>query len=120
MRFGEFVRELRARRRTTLREFCLAHGYDASNWSKMERGELPPTRDQGDLHTMATQLGLKANSDDWHRFHDLASLERGTVPEDLRSDAEVVELLPLFFRTLRGKKHNEAELDRVINFLRKR
>jgi len=120
MRFGEFVRGLRAHKRITLREFCQANGFDPSNWSKMERGDLAPTQDPDGLETIALQLGLKKGSHDWSVFFDLAALERGRIPEDLRTDKEVTEMLPLFFRTLRGKPHTEEELDRVINFLRKR
>jgi transcriptional regulator with XRE-family HTH domain len=120
MRFGEIVRSLRAQERITLREFCLKNGYDPSNWSKMERGELPPPQDAEGLETMALQLGLKKGSQEWTTLFDAAALERGRIPEDLRTDEEIAELLPLFFRTLRGNPHTEEELDRVIKFLRKR
>jgi transcriptional regulator with XRE-family HTH domain len=120
MRFGEIVRGLRAQERITLREFCLKNGYDPSNWSKMERGELPPPQDTVSLETMAHQLGLKRDTQAWTALFDAAALERGRIPEDIRTDEEVVEILPLFFRTLRGKQHTEEELDRVIKFLRKR
>ena len=51
--FGEFVRQIRERRRLGLREFCLEHGHDSSNWSKVERGVLPPPRDEEILRTWA-------------------------------------------------------------------
>ena len=59
MKFGEFVRGLRARKRMKLREFCLKYGHDPSNWSKVERGELAPPSDRKLLEAWAKQLGVK-------------------------------------------------------------
>jgi hypothetical protein len=86
----------------------------------MERGELPPPSTEEDLAKLAKQLGLRNETKEWKDFFDLASLERGRIPPDLRSDAEVVKMLPLFFRTLRGQKNNAEELDKVVKFLRRR
>ncbi len=120
MKFGEFVRELRSRRRITLRQFCLTNGHDPSNWSKIERGELPPPENSETLEEYAKQLGLKKGTDDWLLFFDLAFREKGKIPSDLLNDEELVNTLPLFFRTFRGQKPTEEELDKMIELLRKR
>lgn len=120
MKFGEFVRELRSRERMKLREFCQKYGHDPSNWSKMERGDLPPSEFRATLETWAGQLNVKKGSDDWYKFFDLAFQERGKIPDDLLSDKELVEALPLFFRTLRGQKPSEEDLNKVIDLLRSR
>ena len=120
MKFGEFVRELRGEKRVKLREFCLKYGHDPSNWSKMERGDLPPSEYRATLELWADQLGLKKGSDNWYKFFDLAFQERGKIPDDLLSDEELSQALPLFFRTLRGKKPSEKELDKMIDLLRQR
>jgi len=67
----------------------------------------------------ASQLGLKKGSDDWIEFFDLASSCRGQLPEDLLNDAQVVERLPLIFRTIRGKKISEKTLDKFIDKIRR-
>ncbi len=118
MTFGEFVRELRARKRLKLREFCLTYGHDPSNWSKMERGDLPPSPERLTLETWASQLGLGKGTDDWFHFFDLAFADRGKIPEDLLSNEELVDALPLFFRTFRGRKPTEEELDKIVELLR--
>lgn len=120
MNFGQFVRQLRANRKMTLRRFCQTYGHDPSNWSKMERGDLPPTEKRETLEEWAKQLGLKKASDDWYRFFDLAMLEKGKIPDDLRSDEELVAALPLFFRTLRGQKNSTDELHRIVKLLREK
>lgn len=38
MTFGNLVKDLRIAQKKTLRQFCLDHGHDPSNWSKLERG----------------------------------------------------------------------------------
>lgn len=120
MTFGEFARQLRARKRITLREFCLTNGHDPSNWSKIERGELPPPENPQTLEALAIQLGLAKGTDDWMLFLDLAFQDRGKIPSDLLTDDELVNALPLFYRTFRGRKPTDEELDKMIELLRKR
>jgi hypothetical protein len=119
MTFGSYVKELRKNRRLGLREFCILHGHDPSNWSKMERGVLPPPKNQETLETWATQLGIERGSTEWYRFFDLASLEQGKIPQDILSDKELMEKLPLFFRTLRGEKPTEEDLKKLMELIRK-
>lgn len=118
--FGTFIKELRARRRLGLREFCLEHGHDPSNWSKIEREVLSPPRDQEILGTWAKQLGLKEGSDDWLKFFDYAAVDAGRIPDHVLKDEELVARLPAFFRTLSGQKPSEEELDNLIKLLRER
>jgi transcriptional regulator with XRE-family HTH domain len=118
--FGNFIKELRARRRLGLREFCLEHGHDPSNWSKIEREVLPPPRDGDTLRTWARQLGLKQGSDDWLRFFDYAAVDAGRIPDYVLKDEELVQKLPAFFRTLSGNKPTGEELENLIKLLRER
>jgi transcriptional regulator with XRE-family HTH domain len=117
--FGEFVKSLRVQRGKTLREFCLAGGRDPSNWSKMERGLLPPPQEQETLEKMAMDLGLKRGGTDWMHFFDLAAAEAGKIPSDLMDDSDLVQRLPLFFRTLRGQKPTPKEMRTLAELLRR-
>lgn len=119
MRFGEFVRELRTRKRFKLREFCEQFGHDASNWSKLERGDLPPSENPDTLKEYAKQLGLKQGSDDWYRFFDLAAQEKGKIPADILANKNLASALPIFFRTIRGQKPTEEEMDRLIEIIKR-
>jgi len=74
--FGTFTKEMRTRQQLGLREFCLEHGHDPSNWSKIEREVLQPPRDERTLRPRARQLGLKPSSDDWLKFFDYAARDR--------------------------------------------
>lgn len=118
--FGTFIKELRARQRLGLREFCLEHGHDPSNWSKIEREVLQPPRDEETLRAWAKQLGLKPGSDDWLKFFDYAAVDAGRIPDRILKDEELVEKLPAFFRTLSGNKPSDEELDNLIKLLRER
>jgi transcriptional regulator with XRE-family HTH domain len=118
--FGAFIKELRARRRLGLREFCLEHGHDPSNWSKIEREVLAPPRDEDTLRQWAKQLGIQEGSRDWLRFFDCAAVDAGRIPDYVLKDAELVQRLPAFFRTLSGSKPSEEELENLIKLLRER
>ena len=100
--FGPFLKEQRTLKRITLREFCkLANAADPGNISKLERGIWPPPQDREILERYAKALKIEKASDDWFKFFDLAAVDRGIIPQDIMSDAEVVKMLPVFFRTLR-------------------
>jgi len=116
--FGTFIKELRAKQRLGLREFCQEHGHDPSNWSKIEREVLSPPRDEETLRTWAKQLGLKPGSDDWHKFHDYAAVDAGRIPDHLLEDKELAAHLPVFFRTLSGQKPSREDLEKLLKLIR--
>ena len=116
--FGTYVKELRARQRLGLREFCLEHGHDPSNWSKIERGVLAPPRGEDTLRQWAMQLGLKPNTDDWLKFFDYAAVDAGRIPDYVLKDEELLGKLPVFFRTLSGQKPSREDLDKLIEIIR--
>ena len=118
--FGTFIKELRARKRLGLREFCLEHGHDPSNWSKIEREVLSPPRDEETLRKWAKQLGLKEGTDDWHKFHDYAAVDAGRIPDHVMQDEELLAKLPAFFRTISGNRPSRTELENLVKLLRER
>ena len=115
--FGEFVKELRAKQRIGLREFCLKHGHDPSNWSKIEREVFAPPRDEETLRAWAKQLGLKQGSEDWLKFFDYAAVDAGRIPEYVLKDEELVAQLPVFFRTLSGQKPAREDLEKLLEII---
>jgi len=111
--FGEFFKAKRMELGKTLRQFCLDNDLDPGNVSKLERGYLsPPQHDK--LTAYAKLLKLKKGTDEWYQFFDLAAAESGKIPKDLLNDEEVVQELPVLFRTLRGEKISEENLDKLI------
>lgn len=117
--FGEFIKRRRISKRLTLREFCRRINIDASNWSKVERGLLPPPQDEDKLKEIAHLLDIPINSEPWEEMIDKASIDSGLIPKDILSDKEIVDSLPMFFRTIRSDKPSPEELDVLINLLRK-
>lgn len=118
-RFGNLLESFRKEHRITLREFCRRADADPGNISKMERGVWPPPQDHEILERYAKALGIKAGTDDWYKFFDYAAADRGIVPQDLMEDTEVVKMLPVFFRTLRGQKPTESEMRSLVDKIRK-
>ena len=118
--FGTFIKELRAKRRLGLREFCLEHGHDPSNWSKIEREVSPPPKDEDTLRKWAKQLGLKDGSEDWHKFHDYAAVDAGRIPDHVLKDEELLAKLPALFRTISGGMPSRTRLENLMRLLRER
>lgn len=117
--FGEYFGVLRRRTDRSLREFCELHGFDPGNVSKMERGKLAPPRGTEKLTEYATALGIEPGGDEWYQFFDLAAASRGEIPSDLLEDEDVVNQLPVLFRTLRGERVPEEELHKLLEMIRR-
>ena len=110
--FANFIREKRVAVGLTLREFCRLSGFDASNWSKVERGLLAPPQSKKVLTEIAVILKIKDGSQEYKEMLDLAALS--SIPEGL-IESEILEQLPVFFRTVRGEKPTEEELKTLLN-----
>lgn len=117
--FGEFFKNLRKKKRITLREFCIRASADPANISRLERGAMPPPQDTDILERYAKALDIKVGSNDWYTFFDLAATNRGIIPKDLMADHEIVKMLPAFFRTLRGQKPTEEEMRKLADKIRR-
>ncbi len=116
--FGEYVRDRRLERNLTLREFCRMIDEDPSNWSKVERGILPPPQSIEKLNSIARVLRLKKGGEDYLELLDGAAISRGKIPKDLLSDKSVIGLLPAFLRTIGSVKPTKEEIMKLINRLK--
>ncbi len=117
--FGEYFKACRIKTGVTLRAFCEEHVLDPGNMSRLERGVQPPPQSEAKLAKHANALRLRCGSDEWYEFFDLAAAERGRIPKDVLSDKEVVDKLPVVFRTLRAKKVSRKHLDDLVKMIRK-
>ena len=114
--FGEFVKNFRIQKSITLREFCRLNNLDPSNWSKIERGLLPPPKSKEVLNEIAKSLKMSVGSEEYNTLFDLAAISH--IPKELLSDQSAVEKLPVFFRTLRGEKPTRDELEQVLKIIK--
>lgn len=110
--FGDFVKNRRKELNLTLRSFCLEVGVDPGNFSKIERGILPPPKDRETLEKWAKVLQLE-EPEKSREFHDLAAIGKGRIPEDVMSDRELAQALPLIFRTIRGDKITDEQFEKM-------
>lgn len=117
--FGELFKRLRIESRQTLRQFCLKHGLDPGNISKLERGKLAPPQSREKLQEYARALGIEEGTGEWFEFFDRAAACSGQIPEDILSDEKLVERLPLVFRTLRGEKLSEEQMEELMETIRR-
>lgn len=114
--FGAFIKSLRIKNSLTLREFCRITKLDPSNWSKIERGILPPPKSKQVLEGIARILNLQEGSEDINTLFDLAIISY--IPSELIGNQKVVDKLPVFFRTIRGEKPTRKELEQLIKILK--
>ena len=115
---GDDLKRLRIGMGMSLRDVCKIVNYDASNWSKIERGVLSPPDDIKTLTNWAKALGLKTKQE-LQGFLDDAMIAQGIIPQDILSQINSVNLLPAFFRTVRGGKPSKAEIDKLIELIRR-
>jgi transcriptional regulator with XRE-family HTH domain len=99
--FGKYLKELRAKKGLTLREFCRLANLDPSNWSKVERGMLPPPKSSRVMTDIASVLLIEKGTEEWNELFDLAAI--GHIPTQLLSSPEVSDNLTVFFRAARGE-----------------
>ncbi len=97
--FGAFFRARRKALGLSLAEFCRRHKFDKGNISRLERGLVPPPRDQKLLESYAKTLKLD-DANDKRMFFDLADASR-------LKDPEVSQKLPELLRQMRvqGQGH---------------
>jgi len=119
MKFGDYFKELRLRSKMTLRHFCEKNQFDPGNISKLERNILPAPSAEEKLNNYARALGIKAGDDEYLTFFDLARASRliGTDIHNI-TDAELLNMLPVLFRTLDNKEITAEKLERIINIIK--
>jgi len=116
--FGEYFKASRIAIKKTLRQFCIGNGLDPGNISKLERSLLPPPQSREKLEEYAGYLKIKKGSDGWYTFFDLAAAETGKIPDDIMAKEKIEDKLPILFRTLRGQKVSDENLEKLIKILR--
>ena len=102
----------------TLREFSSKYKLDPGNLSKLERGLLKPPQSRRKLEAYAKALHVKGGSDAWFEFFDTAAADAGVIPDEVMSNAAVMDKLPLLFRTLRGQRIPADKINELIRVIR--
>lgn len=117
--FGEMFKRYRTASGQTLRAFCLAHGFDPGNISKLERGVLAPPQSEAKLRQYAKALHIQESSHEYREFVDLGLACGGQIPAEVLADEELVSKLPVLLRTVSGKKLSSKQLDSLIEKIRR-
>jgi len=115
MKYGTYTKGLRVEARISLREFAKNLGMDPSNWSKIERGIIPPPANDTLNTKIAQRLNLKET--EIQQLDDLATVARGELPRDI-DDAELLAKVPAFFRALKGREYTADDLEKLTQKIR--
>ncbi len=116
--FGEMLRSRRKELRLGLREFALRADMDPGNLSKIERGKLGAPQGENVLDRICLALELELGSEEAQALRDRALVEAGRIPAEILDDDEVLERLPVLLRTVRNKKLDPEQLDRLIEMIK--
>lgn len=116
--FGERLKGLRQERGYTLRKFCVVADEDPAYISRIERGKLPPPQSIEKLEKIALILELKKGTQEFEDFVNLGIVSAGNIPEETLSDEEALQLLPVLFRTIDGKRLTPEKLEDLIDFIK--
>ncbi|PHS00446.1 MAG: hypothetical protein COA78_23970 [Blastopirellula sp.] len=119
-KFGELLKQYRLEAELSLREFCQIHGFDAGNHSKLERGRFAPPENEDRVTLYAEALGIAPGSDKWMTLFDAAAAERGRIPSDIMANEDIVDKLPVLFRTIRSEQQSgNIDLDDLIERIKR-
>lgn len=118
MNFGEFFKKLRTKKGITLRQFCETNSFDPGNISKLERGVLPAPHADDKLKAYAKALGIKSGTDDYLEFFDLATASNKTFTIKNIEGDELLNRLPVLFRSIDKKDITEDQLERIIQLIK--
>jgi len=118
MTFGDLFKKLRLKSNMTLRQFCEENGFDPGNISKLERGILPPPHGHEKLETYAKALKINPGDDEYLDFFDLASIANKKLPLENISEQDLLNKLPVLFRTLDNKELTPEKLNRIIEIIK--
>ena len=112
--FGEYLKHLRAKQKISLREFARRLDMDADNISKMERGLLLPPQDEAILYEYGEVLEIPQDSEEMKRLITLAAVESERFSQEVLENRQLLEKLPILFRTATGSK---LEQQKIMKFL---
>jgi len=118
-KFGDYFHEKRRETCQTLREFCRINNFDPGNISKIERNLMPAPQSTEKRLEYANALGIAKNTEEWIVFCDLAAASAGKIPSDIVSDEELINALPILFRSVRNKDITEEDLGKLIQAIKK-
>ena len=117
--FGDLFKSKRIEKGLTLREFCRINGFDPGNVSKIERGLFQPPQSKEMLSKYAAALGIEEGSEDLLAFCDLAIISAGKITKDIVTNEELMNALPVLFRTVRNKTLDAEALENLIKSIKK-
>jgi transcriptional regulator with XRE-family HTH domain len=116
--FGEMLKVRRKELRLGLREFALRADMDPGNLSKIERGKLGAPQGEDVLNRICLALEFELGSEEAQALRDKALVEAGRIPAEVMEDEEVLKRLPVLLRTVKNKKLDSEQLDRLIEMIK--
>lgn len=115
--FGKYLRKLRLERNLSLRKFSSLIEMDPGNLSRIERGVFPPPSEDKVIH-IAKTLGLDRGNEEWIQLMDYFYISKKEIPGYVLDEEDLLEKLPVIFRSLTGSKLKSEDLDKLIELIK--
>ena len=80
---------------------------------------MPPPQSKEKRLEYANALKIKEGTDDWLEFSDLAITSAGKIPTDMVSNNELMNALPILFRSVRRKDLDEKDLKELVESVKR-
>ncbi|MAZ47731.1 MAG: hypothetical protein CME65_04165 [Halobacteriovoraceae bacterium] len=112
--FGEMLTDLRVEAGLSLRAFCKEIGFDAGNWSKIEREVAKPPAEPEFYDKVQ---GILKFSDEIKAYLTSKAKAIRIVPQELQ-DSELMEHMPAMLRKANGENLNKEEADKIVEWIR--
>lgn len=118
MKFAQYFAERRKALGLSMRRFAEDKGYDVGYISRLENDVIKPPAELEKLKALAVALELTPETSEWVMFFDLAAARRKELPEDIKNQPQMINLLPAFYRTLRKEKITRDEVEHLLKLLK--
>ncbi len=115
--FGKYLRKLRLERNLSLRKFSSLIEMDPGNLSRIESGVFPPPSEDKVIH-IAKTLGLDRGNEEWIQLMDYFYISKKEIPGYVLDEEDLLEKLPVIFRSLTGSKLKSEDLDKLIELIK--
>lgn len=114
---GRLVEKIRTNHRVTLKVLSGDIGFDPAYISRIETGKVAPS--ENFINKFCEYFGIETGTEMHRKLSDEASIAKAKIPEYVMKNEEVVDMLPIFFRTMTGGKVEDAELDKLIALIQR-
>jgi transcriptional regulator with XRE-family HTH domain len=117
MKFGEYLSLLRMEKEMSLRSLSKATDIDVAYLSRIERSVESAPHKTSIIDKLASAFKLSAEQK--QKLIDLASVENGSFPPDLKEEFKEYTAIPILLRTINNKRLSNEKIRELTERIQK-